>query len=435
MKLNSISLQRFILYLSIIFSFTGTLWLSTEFGPIHIFPYRILLILLIFLFAISIFNKHGQLHLSHIKVKTYLQFLCLWLAYAFLSIIWAADQIAAIRNIIFLLTGFATIFFLVYYLKELNDLKLFYWLWLLIFIIMIPVGFWEIATGNHLSERLVMVENKIYTDFAPYAFLGGPNEYATYISLTVPMLISWIRYYPKLYSKFFGVLVFVASLFLLIMTMSRGNYLAVLTGLSFWFIFILKLKKKVKILAIGASISILFIVVFPEQVKESIELVNNEMWSLSAVGFVETDEGSIGIRNNLIRNTLYFTAESAGFGIGAGNAEYYLTNYKIFPIGGITNVHNWWAEILLNYGILIFAGYMIFYLSLILQLWKVYKYSINCTEKVICEALLVGAVSFFWASTSSSSLVGFTPQWLYFGFCLAFLNYTRNKKDVLLMMT
>jgi len=120
MKLRSFSIQRFILYLTIISAFTGTLWLSIEAGPIQIFPYRILLILMWVLFVGTIFINHGSLNISHIKVKRYLQFFALWFAYAFFSIMWAEDQVAAFRNIIFLFTGISIIFFLVYFTYDLK---------------------------------------------------------------------------------------------------------------------------------------------------------------------------------------------------------------------------------------------------------------------------------------------------------------------------
>lgn len=209
------------------------------------------------------------------------------------------------------------------------------------------------------------------------------------------------------------------------MTTSRSCYLALLTGFAFWFIFILKLKPKLKMITTCAVICILLIVAIPDMIQNSMTIIGEQMSSLSS--FV-SEEGDPEVRSNLIKNALYFSAQSAGFGVGAGNVEHYMEFYSIYPVGRVTNVHNWWAEILANYGIFIFAGYVIFYISIFLNLWRAYKRVIYQKEKMICEALLVGLVSFFMASISSSSIIAFPPQWIFFGFCLAFLNYLRNKE-------
>ncbi len=424
MNKRSYSLQRFLLYLTIISSFSSSLWFSVKLGPIHMFPYRYFLILLWLLFVVSIFVHNGKVKISNIKVRPYLHFFALWVGYAFLSVMWAADQIEALRNIIFLFTGASIIFFLIYNLTDLNRIKLFYWLWLIIFMFMIPIGFWEVVTGNHLCEKDLLVEGKFYPNFAPLALLGGQNEYATYIALTIPMVIAWMIHYPRLYSRILAILVLISSLFLLVMTTSRSNYIAFLLSIIFWFVFILSVKSKIK-----ASVIIIFVSIFVLNVQELSVIITDQMASIPDVilGFSGNSIDDSSTRPNLIKNALYFTVQSAGFGVGAGNAEYYMENHSIFPTGGITNVHNWWAEIAVNYGIFIFAGYVILYITLILNLWRAHKRIRERTEKMICEALLIGLVSFFTASISSSSIIAFPPHWIFFGFALAFLNYTRIK--------
>ncbi|MDI9559928.1 MAG: O-antigen ligase family protein [Pseudomonadota bacterium] len=355
-----------------------------------------------------------------------MKFLAIWLVYAFLSIMWSADQIAAFKNIIFLFTGISIIFFLVYYMRDINHLHYLYWIWISIFIALIPVGLWEITTGNHLVGSALLEEDRPWVAFAPTTVFVNQNDYAAFIVLAIPMIITAIRHYSKLYIRVVGVLVLLCGLFLLIMTTSRSCYLALFTGLAFWFIFLLNLRKKLKTLALVISICGLIILASPVYVQDTLLLVQDQISSLSDVSGQSDDLGA-AVRPNLIKNALHFTAQTAGFGVGAGNAEYYMDHYKIYPTGGITNVHNWWAEIAVNYGIFIFVGYVVLYITLIFNLWRAYKRLMNHTEKMICEALLVGLVSFFMASISSSSIIAFSPQWIFFGFALAFLNYTRIK--------
>ena len=152
MHLRLFSLQQFILYMTIISAFVGSLVLSIEIGPVHLFPFRFFLFIIcsVFLITIIIVNN-GRLNLAHIKVKLFLQFLALWFCYAFVSMIWAAEKVDAFKNIIFLFTGISLVFFIVYYYRSLNNLKWLYWLFICIFVALLPIAIWEITTGNHLE--------------------------------------------------------------------------------------------------------------------------------------------------------------------------------------------------------------------------------------------------------------------------------------------
>ena len=422
-RLPAISFPQFILYLTIISAFAGAHVMSVEIGEIHLFPYRYLLFFMWVIFVSAIFLNEGRLNLSHIKVKLYLQFFVLWLAYAFLSIIWAADQVKALRDIIFLFMGVSIVFLHVYYFQNLNYLKLLFGLLLLIFIALLPIGIWEIITGNHLKGAGLFGETRELVAASPSTVFYNPNDYAAYIVLSLPMILVWIRLYPKLVGRMFGILIIILGLWILTMTYSRSCYIALLTGFAFWFIFLLKLKGKIKMMVIGASICILIIIALQEQIQDTLIIMRSEMNSVLAIG--SQDDESIAVRINLIKNALHFTAQSRGFGVGAGNAEYYMENYKIYPVGDVTNLHNWWAEILLNYGVFIFTGYVVLYISLLWNLWRIHKRVSDRTERMICESLLVGLVSFFMASIGSSSIIALSPHWIYFGFVLAFINYYR----------
>jgi len=89
----------------------------------------------------------------------------------------------------------------------------------------------------------------------------------------------------------------------------------------------------------------------------------------------------------------------------------------------ILNPHNWWLEILINYGILIFFGYVAMYLRVLSQLWRAWHMSKSRSEKMITEALLIAIIGFPIASTSPSSIMAFHPQWLLFAFVFAFISY------------
>jgi len=184
----------------------------------------------------------------------------------------------------------------------------------------------------------------------------------------------------------------------------------------------LKIRTKVKVLALAGVVAILLFAVFSDQMLHIIGNIVSQLSSLDAP--TEYALGSIGVRLNLIKNSLIFLVNSFGFGVGAGNVEYYMANFPVYETGSVLNVHNWWAEILVDYGIFIFVGYALLYLGLFIKLYRTYG-KIGNSEKMICEALLVGLVTFFFASISSSSIMAIGAQWIFFAFALGFLNYYR----------
>jgi len=421
-----LTLHRILLYFTVVAGFTGVAFLKIAVGSFHLFPYRILLSFIWLLFIIGILYNQGRVDVSHIKVKSYLQFLVLWLSYAVLSLAWASAKNEAVKDIIFLFMAFSIIFFVVYYFINLKDLKQFYTLWLLILLPMLGLGFWNHITRNHLTVSALVDEPEALR-FVPTAVFHNQNEFATYLALSIPFVLTFIRYNSKLTKRLLGLLMLVASLYLIAVTFSRANYLAVITGAAFWFFFLLRFKGKMRALAVTGLTVVLLFYAFPDQIQGTFRNINEQVNTL-VVAIPQVGEGGLAPRFNAIRNGFVFFVNSFGFGIGPGNAEYHMAHFPVYYTYGVLNMHNWWIEILVNYGLLIFLGYVVFYLSLIAGLYRSYKKLNDTSEKMICEALLVGLVAFFFASMSSSSIMALSLQWIFFAFALSFLNYCRIRQ-------
>jgi len=365
-------------------------------------------------------NAQSQIRWSFI-------FLYFWLGYAVLSSAWAISKEAAVRNIIFLFMGVSVIFFSTYYFRKKKDLQILYNLWIAVFGILILVGFWEHLTGCHLPVSAFFGETRYRFMFMPTGFFHNPNDYATFLTLSIPFGIGMIRYSCRKYLRFFGLCSILGAFYLIVATGSRANIITVLFELTFILLFLVNLRRKIKlVIAVGICIVLLF-TFSPSPMQEFFSQIGGELNSI--VSQTESRTGSIGVRMNLVRNGLLFLYSTIGFGVGAGNAEYYMANFAKYHTAGITNLHNWWLEILINYGIIVFIGYVIFYIGIIRNLWKIYRRRQTREEKMICEALLVSLVGFIFASISSSSITAFKPQWLLFAFALTYLNYFRNKEE------
>jgi len=420
--IKDISIIKIFLYLTIILGIVGAAFLAVDIGAFSLFPYRILLPSLWLLVFICI--SRNRLNISRIRVEPYLYFLVFWIFYAIFSIVWANSKIDAIRHIIFLFMGLSIIFLVVFYFSNLKNLKWFFDLWLLMLLPLIALGYWNYLTGNHLSiSNLVYAEERF--SFVPTAVFHNQNDYATYLALSIPFILAFIRHNGNIVQLILGIIILVTSLFLIVVTFSRINYIAVFMGTAFWFIFLLKVKEKIKAVVLIGLVTALLFSGFPDKTHELFRIIDRQIYFSLDNNF---QSQSLKLRYNLVRNSFIFFINSFGFGVGSGNVEHHMANSPVYETGGLINVHNWWAEILANYGFFIFTGYVIFYLGLLKNLYKIYRRLTDTSERMICEASLMSLVIFFFSSMSSSSIMAFRPQWILFAFALGFLNYYRIKQ-------
>jgi teichuronic acid biosynthesis protein TuaE len=419
-------IEKIFCYLVFITGFFGVALFSINIGPFTLFPYRIFLLFLWFIFGLHTLVK-GKIVFSQSKIKWFIVLLFIWLGYALVSSAWSISKEDAIRNIVFLFTGVSVIFFSTHYFRKKKELQILYNLWLYIFGFLIVIGFWEYLTGYHLPISGFFGETRTRFMFMPTGVFYNTNDYATFLALSIPFGIGIIRYGHKKYLRFSGLLCIISSFYLIVAAGSRANIIAVLFELTFILLFLLNFKRKIKSVIIIGVCAILLLIFLPSPVQEFFSQIGRELNSV--VSETEQVTGSVSVRMNLVRNGLSFLYSTAGFGVGAGNAEYYMAYFAKYNTFGITNSHNWWLEILINYGIFIFIGYVIFYIGIIRNLWKIYRKKQTRGEKMICEALLVSLIGFFFASVSSSSIMAFNPQWLLFAFALSYINYFHRKSE------
>jgi len=417
-------LLKFLFWLTIITAITGPTFFALSVGPYHLLPFRVFVFLILFLVLFQILLNKGRLSLSYKKIKFYLLFLIIWFVYAVITLTWAPSKTLAIRQIYYLFAGSVIIFLTILYLKNIKDLKNFYKLWIIITIGLLGIGLWEVLTGDHLSVsgclgRVAARARK----FRPSAVFYNTNDFATFLGLTFPFIFAWLHYKKRLRNKVFGLILLGTNFYLLLATGSRANLLALILEIFILFFFLLGLNKKIKCLIATSLLIIFLLIIFPIFTQQIFHQIGINLKSFTLI--YKKTVGSDAMRIGLVKNSIYYLIHSYGFGVSAGNIEWHIANYSPYYVSTLLNLHNWWFEILANYGIFIFFGYLLFYFSLIYNLWKIWHKKLNINEKIICETLLLSLIGFSIASVSSSSLMAFKPQWLIFGFALAFLNYYR----------
>jgi len=415
-------IERTMFFLMVITGFLGSIFLPIPIGLVTVSPFRLLFPLLWVLFCLHVFVNRGKVEIPK-KVKWYLLFFGLWLVYGVLSVAWSQAKIDAFRQLVFLFIGISIVFFALQYVRTQRDVAIFFFVWLAVFFLFSAHGLYEHLTGIHLPMSKLFGDPRQWVRYTPTGFFHNQNDFATFLALGLPFAFSLFRYAKRNYVKALAMGAMLLALYLMVLTGSRANLLAITIGTGFILVCLTNIRGKLKVIITLVFLG-LIVLQTSDVAQQMLLRAVEEISSLFAIA--SERENSISVRTNLIKNGIFFVLSTFGFGVGAGNAEHWIANYSIFSTGHIVNLHNWWMEVLVNYGALVFTGYVVMYLSLIKKIWRIWRASKERHNKMISEALLVSLVTFFLASTSSSSIMAFKPQWYLFAFAIAFLNLHRK---------
>jgi teichuronic acid biosynthesis protein TuaE len=411
---KSLTLQHFLLSMMLATSFLGSALFTVSAGPITLFPYRVILVVLAAFLFFKVVRKDISLS-GHFQIPFVYLFLLIWILYGFLALSWSADLTSGLKEMITLTTEIMVIFFVTILFKREENYFEFFTLWIVMGFLLIGIGFVEHFLHHHLPV------SRIYTAFAyqqgiPTAVYENENDYGSFLGLLSFFYLSLAKNGKVVIYRLVGIFGFLSAVYLIIVTQSRANYIGVFLGCIVWFIVFLSRKQK---LASVWSAIILIPVVAAYDLKKirSFGSFLSKQFSSITSGDVTS---SVPVREHLLANAKVFIENSFGFGVGPGNIEYYQKNYPVYETFGAYNPHNWWFEIFSQYGFLIITGYILMFLFLFVALFRVWKRQKNV---LISEALICGMVAFIMASISPNSFIGLNYNWVFMAFVIAYVNY------------
>ncbi|MEH7384297.1 O-antigen ligase family protein [Bacillus sp. JJ1521] len=415
---NSTFLERLVSLL-LITSFLGSGLLAVPVGPISIFPFRLILMLLVALTVIYIVNRGPLVLMNEIRVMPIILFILSWLCIGLLSISWSISWEDGIKEIIYLTTGILVVFYVTFLYKGEMKYVEFYYIWVLMTILLVGIGYINYLFQYHLPVSRI---NNVY-DYQksiPTAVFTNENDFASFLSISIFFFVALIMNGKVPILKIIGLLGIPLITYLILVTSSRANLLAVMLGLLFWFFFILRNRQKMIVLYGAMILFVLANLLFTDQLSKVYALGFEEIHTL-----IEREEtgNSVDIRENLLKNVAVFVGDTLGFGVGAGNAEYYMKNFQVYETFHNYNVHNWWAEIAVHYGVFIFIGYILLFIYLIYKLYRINRETRNRNYRMISEALSCALVAFSLASISPNSFMALNYNWVLIAFSIGFINY------------
>lgn len=401
------ALYKILLILLVITMPAGAFLLPINLGIITIYLFRLLLLVSFFILLI---NKDLKLYIG--RITKYLFFLFVfWLAYGLISISWSIDTVYSVKDISYLLSAiilFIVLQSLIFVLEDWLEIVRRYWVMGAILILLLALI--EMFSGMHLKGNFI---DKLSTllpghkaNFIPVATFNNPNNFASYIIMSIPFF--WLGIKSNFRSV--SLLLIVAGGILVHIT--RSNFGMIALGAQIFLLFLLEsyssdfariLKKTGGYLLIAAIFLGAIFVINP--LTEAVYSGDVEVKE----NVIEDTVTSSNVRKNLILNGIQFSKESYGIGIGAGNFVPYMKDKRGEKFtANVYSPHNWVLEIISQYGILVFIAYCLFLLIVLRELIKMYR-SERYRNTAILGLLLIGG--YLIISNAPSAFITFSPGW------------------------
>ncbi|GAA5346582.1 O-antigen ligase family protein [Planifilum fimeticola] len=401
----------------------------------------VLLGLLLFQWAFR--HRLDIVHMN--RIRSHLGFFGFWLAYSIVSLTWAMDPGMGIRYTIFLFMMVTLCLTFPFFIRSEESLwrisRAVFWT----FFVIVVYGVFESVTHIHLPSSRYWGQNVASIT----SVFTNQNDLATAITLLLPFLgIALYGLRGSLRLKGLVYLTIVFALYCLLVTGSRGNtFFALPLMIIVWFMtlpFTVPREKLVNwrnwlkgagvVISIAVIVGFMYMLLFNGATRYKLATsfgifldIQGTTWNVDEWdGQLEAGAGTQGmsiiIRWYLLMYGLRFLRESHFMGVGAGNVEAHMEAYREL-LDNKVNIHNWWAEVLVNFGVIVFALYVIFYAVLLWRLWKLARLKTSPQVSPLvrwgAHSSMLALIGYLFGGMVPSTAIHFTPMWIVYGIALA----------------
>lgn len=431
MKINILKLEEWILKLGVVSAMFGV---AISYNKLYLFH-----IVLIFFLAYVFFLKR-KLDIFSLKASFPV---VVFFLFSVCSLMWSNDMLSASRNIFYIFCGLLVCFIVISYARISSEgvgkvARVF----LLFSIINFFIGFLETLSlirlpispysnyvslfGYSGSELDVFSEMELsYILSKPTGFNWNPNNFGFVFIITFPFLF-FNNTKLKIISVFFLI-------WFNVFLQSRGLFLATLFFAFCWFFFSISCRNKfVMMCFFFVALIVSFVVVYvyggvyiehvPRifQVFDSLYMGSSSLLDLNNVNLQNVN--STEIRSYIYKLGIISVLECPWVGLGVGGAQLMLES-----VGSpITSFHFYFLEILVEYGVIFYVLFLIFYVYMLRKLYYVHSKYNNNLAKSCFFSLLVLPV----ASISPSSIIYILCLWVIIGMSLFIIQENRERDNI-----
>lgn len=396
-------------------------------GFFYLSPLRLAIILLPIIYAGErmLRIRKEKYCLKSLNIRSIL-FMWIWFLYSLLTVFWCKDLAAWQHGEYFIFIGIWTMmFFDMSDLKEKDFVDILKCAQIAI-VIHNLLGWFEIFTHKYLfasEERIAIFRSS--KKYYPVSTMMNQNDFVMVLILGICLSVLFLVISKKWYMKLFNSFILGSCIGLGVLTDSRLGMVGMMIVLLCFAIFLIPKKHKRYIIGTGIALIALSMAVLPRLYLKIPEMLGE----IKGLDFSNATVNSDAVRFNLIKNGFIYLKETWGVGVGTGNADYWLQVDPVYYVRGFTNMHNWWGELLTNFGIIIFILYLVFYFSLLCSLYKKYKSTDSFRMKITYISVISFMAAFVIASMSSSSNWGKEWLWIWWAFLIALQGYSDKNEN------
>ncbi len=390
--------MTFILYCATIFASQFKYILSFSISGVYFSPVRILMLTLI---VYDLIKQRGKIRIHKTGNNIWLITMLVWNIWTLISLFWAKERIDLIKTEVVLFEAMCFIYYAQKLITSVERSVKVIRVLLAACVIHNALGWLEITTKIYFFSRYTEKYSKLGY---PVSTFTNTNNYGFYLAMMSVVLLGIIFISNKSSVRIFSTALLASSVFLLFRTGSRAAIMLTVIGIV---LFALLLRKSLRFF----FVTILFVLAGAVAIMAFPDLLHSleSMYQSAFKVNLNAVSGSDFYRINMIQNGMDFFWQSYGFGIGAGNVEYWMEHYGTQFTNYIYNLHNWWLEILVGSGVIVFVTVLIAWGSTYKKL--IFKYIAGYRRNVICTLITFG-VTFALGCISPSSLYSSEWPWL-----------------------
>lgn len=338
-------------------------------------------------------------------------------AWAALSITWAASPVAALRWTLFLgMMGGLAIAIPLACADRRRAIRLLIVLGVT-FAFATAVAVLEIRFGIRLPTSALLGRSRDAA-FAATSLFGNQNNFATYLTLTLPYFICLPVVFRDARLVLVGLVGGGVTLIAVLFTGSRSNLVAsflIIAGLLV--VLAMDRRNRRRVVPALAVTALALLLVIPSLGGGGLIPLPADAVTKLDLGQLSRQQrsglGSGAVRASISTEGLNLVQESGGLGVGAGNAETRIESLDNFT--GVVNVHNWWLEVLVDLGVVGFAFYVAFYLTLFRGQLRAARRTNDPLVRWLGLSGALALLGFIVGSLGPSSVIHFAPMWITFG--------------------
>ncbi len=413
-------------------AFTGAAGFNVDVGPVHLFAYRLCLLALLAFWLVCAAISPRQLSLGSVqRVGAPLGFFVVWCAYALMNVRMILSVNDYLVHVGYVVAGTLLMFFTVFYCSDARRLGRLFWMLIVVVMSLLALGVIQHTWGFQFNiSQFAQAQGP--ERYIPMGTFPRVNQYSACLALSSAFLISLAVERRNTLTTIIAVGAVILAAYLVWVTHSRSSLITLgvqilLAAVAF------SSSRSRRLGMVGVVlVAVTVLVATPELVFSLVSDMTSVVQRMQAQ--IVEGRASLGVRFHLILNGLEFFVQSGGFGIGAGNFNAYVEQEGVFStlynVAGdrrvITYPHNWWMELLAEYGILVFIGFVLVFAIITVQVVRVYRSYPAAPDRLLGRALCIALPGYIMASVGPGHFAGFRPQWVILALAVAYIAVPRH---------